>query len=230
MNAVYYLYAAIFLLAVHTVLRIRKKLIIGWRMRKIDRCSGTEFEEYLYHRFRQMGYKVRHTGKTGDYGADLILYSKKPKEKIVVQAKRYNQKVGQEAVREAVAATAYYRADRAIVVTNSRFTDFAVKLARSNNVELYDRDWLYKIVEKKVKAMPENEKELINSAEFTYQRIIEHDEKEVDIEALARDIDEFLFDRGYNVIKADKQKKGGNKHGKGEKVSNDIETVTEDQS
>lgn len=227
MKEVYYLYAMVLFLTVHIFIHVRKKIIIGWRMRKIDKCSGTEFEEYLYYRFKQMGYKVRHTGKSGDYGADLILYSKKPKEKIVVQAKRYNQKVGQEAVREAVAATAYYNADRAIVVTNSRFTDFAKKLAKSNGVELYDREWLYKVVEKKLNIMTEPEKENIRSVEFVYKCQIETGEAAVDIDMLNKEIDEYLFDKGYDVTHV--KERGNTSNGKGKKHCAETETIKENQ-
>ena len=100
--------------------------------------TGEEFEEYLKAQFERQGYKVRLTPRSNDYGADLVLT--RNKEVTVVQAKRYQGNVGNKAVQEIVAAQAYYDADRAMVVTNSYFTNPARKLAEANDVELWDRD------------------------------------------------------------------------------------------
>lgn len=54
--------------------------------------TGREFEIYLSVLFRNLGYKVKLTKASGDYGADLIL--KKSGLSIVVQAKRYKKKWG----------------------------------------------------------------------------------------------------------------------------------------
>jgi hypothetical protein len=59
-----------------------------------------------------------------------------------VQAKRWSQSVGPGAVQEVVASRAHYGAHRAIVVTNSNFTKAAIELARSNDVEMWDRSRL----------------------------------------------------------------------------------------
>ena len=45
-----------------------------------------------------------------------------------------------------VAAIKYYNADSAIVITNSYFTKSAIKLAKVNNVELWDRDKLINLI------------------------------------------------------------------------------------
>lgn len=217
MKPVYYLYLAAVFLIIYVIIRLRKNLITGWRMRRIDKATGEEFEQYLYYKFQQMGYRVRHTGKSGDYGADLILYSKKPKEKIVVQAKRYKQKVGQEAVREAVAATAFYHADRAIVVTNSTFTDYAKNLAEKNHVLLYDREWLYKAVQKKIRAMPETECTHESEGELIYCRKIFCNKGSVSTDLLAQELDEYLADQGYEILPLKQNKIGReeNDYGKG---------------
>ncbi len=64
-----------------------KNMYLHCGMDDIDEMTGIEFEVYLYHKFRKQGYKVKLTPVSGDYGADLVL--KKKREKIVVQAKRY---------------------------------------------------------------------------------------------------------------------------------------------
>ena len=103
----------------------------------IDNLTGVQFEEFLSINFKKLGYKVALTSVINDYGADLIL--RKKHKKIVVQAKRNSGKVGIAAIQEIIGAKAYYKADKCMVVTNSYFTKNAVELARSNNVELWDR-------------------------------------------------------------------------------------------
>jgi restriction system protein len=110
---------------------------------KIDMLSGKDFESYLCVHFQKMGYKVRRTPDTNDYGADLLLY--KDSEKVVVQAKRYKNKVGVKAINEVLGALHYYNCNRAIVVTNSFYTQNAIKMANKCNVELWDRTTIKKL-------------------------------------------------------------------------------------
>ena len=48
--------------------------------------------------------------------------------------------MGVAAVQQAAAARLHYRADRAMVVTNTTFTPAARELAATNDVVLWDRD------------------------------------------------------------------------------------------
>lgn len=106
----------------------------------IDTLTGHEFEFFLRNLFEKMGYTVGNTKLSGDQGADLIV--SKAGEKIVVQAKKHTNKVTNKAIQEVVAAIKHYNADKGMVVTNNFFTRSAVELAKSNNVELIDRDKL----------------------------------------------------------------------------------------
>lgn len=115
----------------------QKKMYLECDLDEIDEMTGVEFEIYLYYKLKKMGYKVKMTPVSGDYGADLIL--KKRKEKIVVQAKRYRKDVGIAAVQEVIGSIAYYNADRGMVITNSFFTTNAINLAIANDIILWDR-------------------------------------------------------------------------------------------
>ena len=106
--------------------------------------SGTEFEHFLGVVFRQYGYQIEHTGKSGDYGADLII--KKAQSRTVIQAKRYTKNVGVKAIQEAVAAKKVYHCQGAIVITNSHYTKQAQVLAKANDVVLWDRERLLKVM------------------------------------------------------------------------------------
>lgn len=117
----------------------------------IDRMSGKEFELYLGTLFRRFGYHVDQTGKAGDYGADLII--KKDQMRTVVQAKRYSKSVGVKAIQEVVAAKRMYQCAGAMVITNSHFTRQARALAKANEVVVWDRARLIKVI---LTAQPTN--------------------------------------------------------------------------
>lgn len=104
---------------------------------EIDRMNGHTFEEFLSTLFRRLGYSVELTSRHGDYGADLVVT--KGKSRTAVQAKRWSKRVGVKAVQEAVASKGMYGCDAALVVANREFTQQAQKLARANNVDLWDR-------------------------------------------------------------------------------------------
>ncbi|PAX53210.1 restriction endonuclease [Brunnivagina elsteri] len=124
-----------------------EKRILNSGIREVDEMSGKEFEKLLSLLFKNAGYQVKLTPGSQDYGADLVLY--KDGEKIVVQAKRYKNPVSVKAVQEIVSAVKYYNADKAMVITNNRFTGNAYNLARSNSVELWDRN---KLIDFMIKA------------------------------------------------------------------------------
>jgi restriction system protein len=111
---------------------------------EVDRMNGREFEAYLATLFRRYGYAVEHTGKSGDYGADLVI--SKDQQRTVIQAKRYSKNVGIKAVQEVVAAKKVYSCQGAIVVTNSGYTQAARTLASANDVVLWDRARLVKMM------------------------------------------------------------------------------------
>ena len=192
------IFAIVFIsfLAVRSV--VRKKT----RMRQIDRMTGEEFERYLALKFKGMGYGVRQTKKTGDYGADLILTDKKTKEKIVVQAKRYAGNVGVEAIQQVSAARLHYDADAAFVVTNSYFTRGAETLAATNDVALFDRDWVEETAKKRIQKNREDDCAAEEEAlEIRFERtVLPPDGCAVTEGSVERLIEEYLIDRGYTIL------------------------------
>lgn len=140
------LFIALFVIYEIIINAIKKYRLKKSRIRDVDEMSGNIFEEYLLLLLKGRGYKGKLTPKTGDYGADLVLVTNN--KKIVVQAKQYKRNVGVRAVQEIVSAQRYYKADECWVITNSFFTNQAIKLAGSNQVRLIDRsklmDWMIK--------------------------------------------------------------------------------------
>lgn len=124
--------------------KIRKSNIIS-----IDRMEGHQFELYLCSLFEKYNYKVYWVGEHGnDFGCDLVIEKKGIR--VAVQAKRYSNLVGIEAVQQVVASKAYYNCVASYVVTNNYFTKQAQKLANVNLTELIDRDRLINLINKKV--------------------------------------------------------------------------------
>ena len=119
------------------------KIINCSNIKEIDVMNGTQFENYLAVLFKSMGYKTKITPTSRDYGADLIVM--KDNRKIVIQAKRYSNKVGISSVQQIVGAKNYYKADEIWVITNNYFTQPAINLAYANNVILIDRDSLIQL-------------------------------------------------------------------------------------
>ena len=111
----------------------------GATIRQIDKMSGEEFEDWLALMYKKHGYDVKMTPKTCDFGADLILTNRKTGEKICVQAKRYRNAVGEEAVQQTLSGKNYYDCDKAIIITNSQYTDAAKKLAQKCDIKMIDR-------------------------------------------------------------------------------------------
>jgi hypothetical protein len=90
--------------------------------------TGQSFEQFLKILFQNMGFSVEETPTTMDQGADLILTESSGR-RIGVQAKRYNQDVGNTAVQEVLGGMAYWGCSTGIVVSASRFTKAAKDLA-----------------------------------------------------------------------------------------------------
>ncbi|MCX7616260.1 MAG: restriction endonuclease [Patescibacteria group bacterium] len=109
-----------------------------------SKLSGADFERLLYRLYEAMGYSVQIIGGVGDQGGDLI--ATKNQERILIQAKRWNNNVSNKAVQEAVAARNYYDCNKAIVVATNSFTKEATELARANGVELISKEILQKLL------------------------------------------------------------------------------------
>ena len=106
----------------------------------MDRMTGEEFEKIIKLIFQMQGYQCKITKKTKDKGGDII--AKNPYETIAIQCKRWNQKIGTDAIQQAHAAKTIYKTTRAMVITNNYFTKDAIKNAKMLNIALWDRNQL----------------------------------------------------------------------------------------
>ena len=103
-----------------------------------ERNTGREYEFRVADYLRNQGFKsVKVTSGSGDYGVDVV--ATKNGEKYAVQCKYYSQPVTQHAVREVLAGKAMYDCTKAMVVTNSTFTNSTKDLAKANDVTLVEQ-------------------------------------------------------------------------------------------
>lgn len=111
-------------------------------------ASGEEFERYVGTVFDDLGYKVYLTPKRNDYGVDLVLEEPKTEMRIAVQTKFYSKSsLGNTPIQEVLAGLSLYKAQVGWVVTNGRFSDNAINLAKANGVRLIDNDGLNELID-----------------------------------------------------------------------------------
>ena len=104
--------------------------------------TGEDFEIYIKRllELKIPEATIETTPRTGDNGADLLVFANGYT--IAIQAKFYTSNVGNSAVQEIFSAKSLYKADFAVVVTNSNYTkpaqdaasELQVVLATDNNI------------------------------------------------------------------------------------------------
>lgn len=108
----------------------------------VDCLSGREFEYFLKWLFESLEYKVALCKQVADSGVDLVV--NKDKQKIAVQAKRYQRstKVSNSVILKTQGGMGVYQCKKAIVITTAYFTQNAWSDADKLGIELWDRDTL----------------------------------------------------------------------------------------
>ena len=99
--------------------------------------NGIQYERSCAKYLSTLGYKnITLTKASGDQGIDII--ATKGNLKYGFQCKYYSKTVGNDAVQQAFSGIAYYKLDKAVVITNSDFSSGARKLAEEADVLLWD--------------------------------------------------------------------------------------------
>ena len=103
--------------------------------RNLSNFTGYDYEYCCAGYLKSHGFKkVSVTSASCDQGIDIV--AKRRGHWYGIQCKYYSGAVGNKAVQEAFAGAKYHGCDRAMVITNSFFTDSAEALAESTGVEL----------------------------------------------------------------------------------------------
>ena len=139
----YVLAAVILVLIIGLVIKLMRKVRVisrNFRLRDIDTMNGTTFEHYVAQLLVDRGYTNVSLTEQFDYGVDII--AEKNGIRWGIQTKRYSGLVKAEAVRQVVTGLRLYGCDRAMVITNSTFSNVAKRLAEGNDCVLVDRTGL----------------------------------------------------------------------------------------
>ena len=157
--------------------------------------EGLEFETYICDIFIKLGYYSNVTKATRDEGADII--AKKDNIRYAIQCKNYKEPVGNHAIQEVFSAKTIYNCDKAIVISNSTFTNQAISQASKLNVILIDRNALIQLLHETFKSDFSNidlENQFIIS-ESTHKNFLDFEEDD-DIDPLLMEAIEIVIDIG----------------------------------
>jgi restriction system protein len=159
--SVWYIYVfmaiGLIILIVYKIYQHKKLAISG--IYDIDKLSGEQFEERLQILFTKLDYKAKRTvsGSTKpDFCADLII--EKDGIKTAVQAKRWNELVGEQVINDIYSAIPMYDCNYGMVVTNSYFTRMAKEKAQKLKIILWNRnDLISNILKSQKQTAPTTE-------------------------------------------------------------------------
>jgi tetratricopeptide (TPR) repeat protein len=102
------------------------------------------FEVQIAKLYGSMGFSVINTPRTGDQGVDF--FAIKDDKKYIVQCKHWVKPVGEPVLRDLLGTKIHFKADYAILVTTSDFTEQAIRFANSHDIELIDSEKLITMI------------------------------------------------------------------------------------
>ena len=117
----------------------------------LNKLSPEEFEHLVFKLYESMGYIVTLTSYSRDEGVDLYtkLITDSGVEKLAIQCKHYQGKVGVEPVRELFGVINHKQdISRGVIITSGEFTSGARDFASGKRIELYDRAYLLGLLNK----------------------------------------------------------------------------------
>jgi len=114
-----------------------QELIKQLTIDNVDVMHGLTFEIYVCKLLEHRGYKTRNLRASNDFGTDII--ATKAKDTYSIQVKRSKNPIDRKAISDAVAGMAYYKCNKSMVVTNSKFTKSAQQFAANTHCILIGR-------------------------------------------------------------------------------------------
>ena len=117
---------------------------------EIDEFSGKDFEEFLFHFFKVMGFDPRITNDSDDKGVDLMIKRSPSEEKrlIGIQAKRWKGSVTPDEIRKMLDGKNHYNLEELWIITTSKLTSSARTTALNNDITIYSRDRVIDFINK----------------------------------------------------------------------------------
>ena len=112
---------------------------------RIDSMKGKEFEKYCMELLKKNGFMdIKGTPASGDQGVDIL--AKKDGITYAIQCKGYSSPVGNRAVQEVYSGKSCYNCMVGVVLTNNYFTTAAKETAEKNQILLWDKDELHRLI------------------------------------------------------------------------------------
>ena len=124
--------------------------------RSVYQLTPREFEEVVEEVFKRQGFQTRLTPQTRDGGKDIIATKSILGRPVMflIECKRYNEmnKIGVDIVRALYGVQTAERANKAIIVTSSYFTEDAQRFAEQQKtlIDLFDIDDLIRLMENSI--------------------------------------------------------------------------------
>lgn len=116
----------------------------------LKRMHPFKFEDYVAKLYKNMGYSVKQTKRTGDGGKDMI--ATKNGQTYFVECKRYSDPVNVHKMRDFVGACVLGGKDiKGIYVTTSSFTNDAKSAANRIGIKMIDGNKLMSMIRSKTR-------------------------------------------------------------------------------
>lgn len=137
----------VILILAYLIFSIYRKLNKKYSIQQLDNMEGHQFEYACADILKANGFKnVKVTQGSGDFGVDIL--ANKKGVRYAIQCKCYSHKLDNTPIQEVIGGLAYYKCSKGAVMTNQYFTEPAKELAKINNVELWDRSVLIRLLSK----------------------------------------------------------------------------------
>lgn len=116
----------------------------------LDKMDGHEFEDLIAKLMDRMGFVTHERKLSCDGGIDILAENFEPilQGSYIIQCKRQTKKVEEHIIRDLFGVVHSKNANKGILITNSKFTDSALKFAQNKQLELIDGEKLHSLLVK----------------------------------------------------------------------------------
>lgn len=159
MNDISYIIAIIILCVLLLFILITYSDTLFWKdksgieyrsLSDLKRMHPFKFEDYVAKLYKNMGYSVKQTKRTGDGGKDIV--ATKNGQTYFVECKRYSDPVNVHKMRDFVGACVLGGKDiKGIYVTTSSFTNDAKSAANRIGIKMIDGNKLMSMIRSKTR-------------------------------------------------------------------------------
>jgi hypothetical protein len=116
----------------------------------INNLSGHDFEDLVEKLIKKLGFITEERKRSADGGIDIKAINEQAilKGKYIIQCKRYNSTISESIIRDLYGVVTSERANKGILITNSKFSKQAKDFAENLPIELIDGNELTELFEK----------------------------------------------------------------------------------